>query len=241
MNPHLRTALRWVVYIRTMGGEPIPFQHGSHREWALALQRQHEQLRLGVAPEFCKTAKLSARALIKQKGYRRAANEAVPVSVCTSSAAEPWGGPDGCEYVPADTNDPRGQLLSAKEPRALKRAENACCHKVRHPHHLSAVLHAIRLGKDVRVFECQACGFLHVGHDPETPGTRDYRRARKRLRAVEKRLLALDDEWIRIVREKQVLLRKFGEPDVPAAMMSEIAGQIRRLAKLLKLCIGIGQ
>lgn len=79
MNPHQRTALRFAVYIRALGGDPIPFRHGTHREWALDLQRQHERLRQGVPPELAKAAKISARAIIRRKGYRLAAEEVEPM------------------------------------------------------------------------------------------------------------------------------------------------------------------
>lgn len=79
MYDHQRDALRFAAYIRAMGDEPIPFRHGSHREWALALQRQHERLRRSLDPEVTRAAKASVRELVRWKGYRVAAEEATPI------------------------------------------------------------------------------------------------------------------------------------------------------------------
>jgi hypothetical protein len=72
-----------------------------------------------------------------------------------------------------------------------------------------------------------------VGHPPNER-TREYRRARRRLRTIEKRLLALDEEWIGLVGEKRALLRQLGERDGLATMISDITGHIRRLARTLR-------
>lgn len=234
MNQHLRSALRFATYIRAMGGEPIPYRHGSHWEWALDLQRQHERLRQGLDPNIVSAAKRSARELIGRMGYRLAAEEATPVQVPASDGENSFGvaGFDHDIAMPvAETN----ALRSEVEKKARRLAEIQCRRKFRHDNYWTAVQHALRLGRDVRTYACPICDGIHCGNPPDSERTREYRRARKRLRTIHKRLVALDEEWVALVREKKALLRQLGESDVLAAMMSEITGQIRRLAKLVGL------
>ena len=233
MNKNLRTALRFSAYIRAMGDEPIPFRHGSHREWALELQRQHESSRQTLDPEAAKAAKTAARALIRRRGYRRAAEETLPVRLSAFEAGKPRDNPGDADQEPATASDQTCAVFSPRERRETKRDEHVCRHKLRHTDHLSATLHALRLGNDVRVFECEVCDGLHVGHDPESPLTRQYRRARKRSRTIEKRLAELDNEWIALVRERSQLRRELGRPDGIAEMASEIIRYIRRLLRSL--------
>lgn len=233
MNKNLRTALRFAAYIRAMGGDPIPFRHGSHREWALNLQRQHERLRQGVAPEYFKAAKASARALIRQKGYRRAAEEVAPVHM-TAVFLEPACGNNvgtGAESS-AQTNP---AALSGKDRRALKRDKYLCRRKLRHIDYWSAVRHALRLGGEVQVFECAQCGGLHVGHDPEDPGTKQYKHAQKRLRLIQSRLAALEEEQKALIRERSQLLSQLRKLDDLALIHSGFLLGALRLFRIVSL------
>jgi len=238
MNKHLRTGLRFCVYIRAIGGEPVPFRHGSHREWALDLQRQHERLRRGTDPEHVKAAKSSAKALIRQMGYRKAAEEVVPVQVGGAGVQSPCVhcGDYSHLHAPAIA-DAIDEAQAAERGDADRLAELQCRRKLRHANYWTAVQHALHLGRDVRTYPCPVCEGIHCGHPPESDLTRQYRRARKRLRVIDKRLVALDEEWIALVQEKKALLPQLGEPDVLAVMLGEIQGSIRRLLNIVSLSI----
>lgn len=226
MNNHLRTALRWVVYIRTMSGEPVPFHHGSHLEWALHLQRQHERLRRAMAPELARTAKASAKDLIRRNNYRATAEEATPIPGCVPDAQH------GSEASSAGQEGAIGteQMLTAKSPSNAWSPDASCRRKLRHPDLWSALVHARRLGGGVRVYICD-CGGAHVGHPPNDR-TREYRKARRRLKVIERRLVSLDRERGILVEEKNELLRQIGEPDLLRIMISGIAKQVLRAARI---------
>lgn len=89
-----------------------------------------------------------------------------------------------------------------------------CRRKLRHENYWTAVQHALHLGRDVRTYLCPVCEGIHCGNPPGSELTRQYRRARKRWRVIERRLVALDAEWAALVREKKVLLRQIGNGDV---------------------------
>jgi len=67
-------------------------------------------------------------------------------------------------FSPLNSNLRKGLNLSS-------RFEKECKGKLRHPHFLSAMLHANMLTKDrerLTIYECQGCGFAHVGHLKKT-------------------------------------------------------------------------
>jgi hypothetical protein len=239
MNKNLRRALRFCVYIRCIGDDPIPFGHGSYSEWALELQRQHERLRQNVPPEFAAAAKASARDLISQKGYRRAAEEAQPIQMTVSDAGKPGDDPGGPVHEPATANDPSAAVLSAEERRALKRDDYLCRRKLCHPDYWSAVLHLRRLGPDIRIYECPVCGGLHLGHEPDSPRTRQYRRMRKRLRTVTKCLAALAQEQEALIRERTQLSHEIGQPVAVGAIISWFTEAFQRLLRILRPRTGL--
>ncbi len=235
MNNDLRNALRFAAYIRCIGHEPIPIQRRSSHEWALDLQRQHERLRQGLSPEAARAAKASARALIREKGYRRAAEEAAPVQVTDVVPEQGCGNHVGVDEGPAAQTGPTAAVLSAKEHRALKRDRYLCRRKLRHPDYWSAVQHALRLGGDVQVFECPQCDGLHVGHNPEGQGTKQYRRARKRLRAIQNRLGALEREQTMLISERSQLMRELGKLDALAMIHPGFLKGVRSLLRMFRL------
>ncbi len=233
MNQHQRTAFRFAAYIRALGGEPIPFHHGSHREWALDLQRQHDRMRQRIAPDQAKAAKTTARALIRRKGYRRAAAEATPVQMTVPSGGERAGDIGGVRGEADNPSDQSAPVLSAKERRALRAELRRCRRKLRHQNYMSAVLHAMRLGDDVQIYPC-ACGGLHVGHREENAHIRQYRRAQKRLQVIESRLGALEKERKALIRERSQIMRKLRNLGGSGDVLAEVTKRLHRLLSFLK-------
>jgi hypothetical protein len=213
MNNDLRNALRFVAYIRAMGGDPVPSGHASYREWAMELQRQHERLRRCVSPDEAKKAKAAARDFIRRKGYRRAAEEVVPVQDAPPDFEQrPCDKPGFADHVTRSTSDESRSVISPKERRTLKRDEYLCRRKVRHPNYWTAVLHARRLGPEIRIYECCVCDGLHVGHDPNGEIAQHRANARKRLNAILKRVTALESERESLLRERISVCRALGMP-----------------------------
>jgi hypothetical protein len=58
--------MRFALYIKTLGEQPVPLQHNSYRDYAVALQRQYEQLRIQLGSEMANQARRSARREIKR-------------------------------------------------------------------------------------------------------------------------------------------------------------------------------
>jgi len=235
MNKNLRSALRFAACIRAMGGQPLPIEHRNLRQWALDLQRQHERLRQGMAPEVARAAKVAARALIRQKGYQRAAEEAVPPLASNSPANEVSAYPGGLDHESATTSDKDVGVLSSKERRAMKRDEILCRRKIRHSNLWSALRHAREIGHGAHTYQCWICGGIHVGHHPDSERTREYRRVRRRLQAIGNRLVALEREREALISERSQLMRDLGKADGLALIHPGFAQGMHRLLGAFRL------
>lgn len=234
MNKNLRSANRFVTFIRAIGGEPIPFGHDNYRDWARALQRQYDQLRQKLDRDTVRSAQSYARTAFRRVGYRRAAEEAVPIRATPSAAPvsrASFGSVARETIGPSIQSDP---ALSAKQRRAMKRDQYVCRSKLRHLDYWSAMLHSKRLGPELRVYHCEICEGLHVAHDPMSPRTEQYRHARRRLRTINNKLVALTLERESLVRERDRLLRELGHEAGLRPIAPTLAAVVRRLAHALR-------
>jgi len=67
-----------------------------------------------------------------------------------------------------------------------------------------------------------------------SPRTRQYRRARSRLQAIDGRLLSMKGEQVALIRERAGLLREIGEQDLSAWIVADMMECLRRLLKRSK-------
>jgi hypothetical protein len=78
MNEPMRTAMRFAVYIRALGAEPLPFGRKTYRAYAVALQRQYDELLRTVEPAIAREARIAGRALIRKQTLPVAAGDLFP-------------------------------------------------------------------------------------------------------------------------------------------------------------------
>jgi hypothetical protein len=154
--------------------------------------------------------------------------------ITDKQVGSPHGNPSAHDGEAGIATDQTDALPSGPNDQAFILEAIHCGRKLFHRNIWTAILHVRHLGGSVRVYLCH-CGGFHVGHAPSHERTREYRRSRKRLRAIDRRLIALDQEWLGLMLEKKALLVQAGQPDVLGPMISEITEQVRRLAKLMKL------
>lgn len=228
MNQNLRTPRRLSAYIRALGGEPVAFRHSSHREYARDLQRQYEQVRQSLDPELARAAKAAARAVIRQIGYRRAAEETPPVQNPTASAQNKLA--NAVEIISSAPNPSCEAEVSASEWKKVRKDVYLCRRKLRHIEYWSAIRHAVLLGDPVlRVFPC-VCGGLHVGHDPTSQTAKRRRKTRRRLRAIANRLLDLEAERKALELERTALRHEVSPAGASVELLeARLAARLRQL------------
>jgi hypothetical protein len=73
-----RIALRFALYVKTMGFAPLPFAHADHKIYAIALQQQYEMLKLNLDSKIVAAARIAARAAIRRETLSIAAQDLVP-------------------------------------------------------------------------------------------------------------------------------------------------------------------
>jgi hypothetical protein len=91
MRASKRTALRFVVYIRALGGQPLPFEHRDYRAYAAALQSQFDKLRQTVDPATAREARIAGRALIREKTLTIAEGNLLSATMSAPSMAHSQG------------------------------------------------------------------------------------------------------------------------------------------------------
>lgn len=208
MDEIKRRAMRLAVYIRQLGADPVHLRGTDYRSWERGLQKQYQTLRATLGTEAGQAARVRGRALIRREGLSSIVADLLPVptraqrkqvSRANPSAQKSAGSvlveaPISWVEVPVTTN-----------PATCKR-------KYRHPHFLSAMLHARRLGSPgLQVYPCEHCHYgLHVGHDPNSEATKRARAVRKRLRSIEKQLAAIARQADELQRERRSLLSEQG-------------------------------
>jgi hypothetical protein len=157
--------MRLALYIKTLGAEPVPLQHNSYRDYAVALQRQYEQLRIQLGSEKADQARRSARREIKKLTLSLAAQGLVapvpptppkPRRAKTSAPCSPAPAPHAAAQMPAQT-----------VPNSHDKWN--CRRKLAHSNFLSALHHAHQLSKlrgetNLRIYPCLVCNGIHIGH-----------------------------------------------------------------------------
>jgi hypothetical protein len=188
-----RRALRYFIYIKLLGDEPLPFEHPDYGDYELALQAQFALLCLNAGAQAANSARKRGDKLIRGKGVLATVAE-------ISSLPMPTG-----SRIGSDRSGVSGILRS---PTAGERSN--CRRKIRHARLWNALSHALQLrDPNVCVYTCFVCDGLHVGH-VQTGGTKAERAARSRLYLINQALRELERVRIELRREKRTLSKKYG-------------------------------
>jgi hypothetical protein len=170
-------AMRLALYIKAFGDTPLPLEHRSYRNYAAALGQQYQELRVRHGSEPANKARVTARAAIRKRTLRVAAEGLVPDIPPTQPKARskketktrftiPKPKPTMSDSPLQRTEFTLSQAIEAVGPNR-KDLWN-CRRKLSHCDYLSALLHARRLpdrsGKFMlNIYPCVVCGGLHVG------------------------------------------------------------------------------
>lgn len=199
MGASKRSVLRFAIYIKGLGGEPLPYAYKDYRPYAVALQSQYDELRRTLDPTVVKAARTAGRNLIRTKTLSIAASDLVPsvFAIAKPINAQQIPGKkvstprtDEAQDLPASS---LVQEIEVGNPVKTKR-QNAkdiwnCRRKLRHEDFLSALQHASQLGSDgIHIYPCLICSGLHVGHDPSNEIWKKRKKTRKKLIRLERRL-----------------------------------------------------
>jgi hypothetical protein len=123
MRASKKTALRFVVYIRALGGQPLPFDHRDYRAYAAALQSQFDKLRQAVDPAIAREARIVGRALIREKTLTIAAGDGLSANISGPSVAHSQGDAGRATAMVMQTSQKNGDALTSattQEEESLK-------------------------------------------------------------------------------------------------------------------------
>ncbi|MGC1781726.1 MAG: hypothetical protein WA708_04345 [Acidobacteriaceae bacterium] len=84
-----RLTWRLAALIRALGAVPIPYDHPNEKDYAVAVQRQYEQLRHAVDPATAAQARIFARAAIRRFSLPVAASGSIPLAPGDPSKRSP--------------------------------------------------------------------------------------------------------------------------------------------------------
>jgi hypothetical protein len=201
----MEMAMRYAVYLRFLGADPVQFRHRTYSDYATALQQQYDGLLRTVDPAIARQARITGRALIRKQTLPVAAGDlfcssdnqdhAVPMTQKsrnplreTATTAERLGGP-------------------ALEDLPTSKDMWNCRRKIHHRDYLSAMQHAAALvDRDLQIYPCNVCMGLHVGHDPNSERQQMRKQIKKKLNLLTRRLDALENEKSQLEDEKRILL-----------------------------------
>ena len=135
-----RAAMRLALYIKTMGAEPLPFEHTDFVSYQNDLEKQAEELKLHFGSKKDKEARRAVRGLIKATSLSIAAAGLVPLHSLTPVRTVP-----------------------------NNRLRRQCRRKLVHTNFLSALRHAHQLAQrsgdsNLRIYPCLVCNGIHIGH-----------------------------------------------------------------------------
>ena len=209
MGSSKRAALRLVVYIKCLGGEPLPFAHVDYREYAAALQSQYDKLKQTLDSVTVQEARKAGRLLIRRKSLTVTMEKALP-----AIPPNPLGighSHDPSNTMPSTEREGNASELCLRKPeklrqRAIVKDLRNCQRKMRHLDYLSALKHACRLGDDINIYPCHLCGGLHVGHNPSSEKVKERKKVSRRLNVIVKRLEVLDRERHYLESERRTLI-----------------------------------
>jgi hypothetical protein len=215
MGKSKQSALRFALYVKALGGEPVPFNQRDFGTYAIALQQQYEELRHSLDRKVVVEARNAARALIRKQTLAVAAQAIIPISQSASrdeealDAAFPTAGQINVTSNAILHEETRSCMPSRSDVSSSRAVWN-CQRKIRHPDYLSAIKHARCLGdEELNIYPCSACSGLHVGHDPHSETVKQRRYARRQLQSIAKRLELLDTEKHRLRLQQKTLAEKW--------------------------------
>jgi hypothetical protein len=220
-NPR-RNAMRLVAYIRAAGAEPVPFRHDSFRSYRADLERQYSAIRSGLGRELGRQARIAGRALVRLKSLQGAAGDVVPIApLSTVKLGRKHSGQSGLQDSALRTiSAPAISVPTTPLSSPTKRDVRNCRRKLRHVNHLSALLHASRLGDpDLLCYECPVCMGIHVGHDRRWV---KLRAIHDELTSIETRLSALETEFRQLQHRRTALLQDQAGLVNPALEQDEV-------------------
>jgi len=113
MGASKKTALRSVVYIRALGGQPLPFEHWDYRAYAAALQSQSDKLRQAVDPAIARETQIVGRALIREKTLTIAAGDVLSANISVPSVAHSPGEAGRATALVMETSQKNGDALTS--------------------------------------------------------------------------------------------------------------------------------
>jgi hypothetical protein len=163
----------FALLIKTLGVEPLPFQHRDYRDYAVALQQQYQKLRGEIDPAIGVKARIAARTQMTEHTLSVAARglipdipPAPPKPDLVKNRLPVRSTPQRPAYSPARIA-PAPPLPERTAPgRKLVRK---CRRKLAHFDFLSALLHARRLAShcghhNFNIYPCQVCNGIHIGN-----------------------------------------------------------------------------
>jgi hypothetical protein len=217
MKEPMRTAMRFAVYVRSLGAEPLPFRHKTYEAYAVALQRQYEELLRTVEPAIAREARIAGRVLIRKRTLQVAAGDLFPTQQPPKVVKSPIPDPPAFAASMVEPGDVQpenacggngGAEASLPGP-GLPTPNDiwTCRRKIRHFDYLSALKHASRLeDHDLHIYPCDVCMGLHVGHDPTRETFQKRKKLRKKLNMLARRLDVLEREKRQLEIQKLALI-----------------------------------
>ena len=170
----------FALLIKTLGVEPVPFQHGNYRDYAVALQQQYQKLRAGLDPAVGVRARIAARTEMSKRTLSVAAQGLVPdipppKPALVKNTLQVRSRPQKPVYSPAPSIPAPPRPLPERTAPGRKLVRK-CRRKLAHFDFLSALIHARNHSRhfgdhNLNIYPCQVCKGIHIGH----------RKARKRI------------------------------------------------------------
>jgi hypothetical protein len=186
-----RDAMRLVAYIRAVGFDPSPFDHGSFQSYRACLQKQYDTLRASMDRESGQRARLAGRKLVRLHTLKGAAGDVVPNEL-PFTVRSSRRGEGRHNSLPSNERDVPSPVLAVATANPSGREIANCRRKLRHVDYLSALFHLIRLGDPgLHAYPCELCDGIHVGHHPDRVKSRDLK---EELISIEARIAALEVE-----------------------------------------------
>jgi hypothetical protein len=190
-----RRALRYAIYIRLLGDEPLSFEHSDYGAYELELHAQFALLCLKAGAHAARSARKRGEDLIRRKGV-------------FATAAE-LSNPSATALVSARDSATEERSDGRHSPTRTEKCN--CRRKVRHARFWSALSHAAQLhDPNLCVYTCAVCNGLHVGHNRAERRPKAEETVRNQLDAINQAIRQLDRGRIHLRREKRTLLKRYG-------------------------------
>ena len=168
--------MRLALYIKTLGVEPVPFQHRDYRDYAAALQQQYQKLTVKLDSGVIAQARTVARSQIKKLTLPVAAHGLVPPvppaspkpRLAKNTLQVSTTPPKPISISPARSTPGTAAPLPERTAPGRKLVRK-CRRKLAHFDFLSALHHAHGLARrngndNLNIYPCLICNGIHVGH-----------------------------------------------------------------------------